>query len=179
MARLVAFLRGINLGNRRLTMDELRDAFAGLGLEDVDTYAASGNVIFRDPEGAPDELVDPIENHLEETLGYPVRTLLRTLPALERVFADGAPNAAEEENGFRAHAVFLRHEADGDVMSALADLEGLDDCFGAVGRQVVWLRRGGLKESPFSMRELTKALGEQDHTMRTLNTVERIVAKFG
>jgi uncharacterized protein (DUF1697 family) len=44
MARYVAFLRGINLGGRRIANDELRSHFEALGCEDVATFRASGNL---------------------------------------------------------------------------------------------------------------------------------------
>lgn len=44
----VAFLRGMNLGGRRLTNDELRAAVTACGCDDVETYQASGNVVLRD-----------------------------------------------------------------------------------------------------------------------------------
>ncbi len=45
--RLVALLRGINVGGRSvIKMAELRPAFEGLGLKDVRTYIQSGNVVF-------------------------------------------------------------------------------------------------------------------------------------
>ena len=38
MQRYIAFLRGINLGKRRLPMSQLRDLFEELGFDDVDTF---------------------------------------------------------------------------------------------------------------------------------------------
>ncbi|NIP60050.1 MAG: DUF1697 domain-containing protein, partial [Gemmatimonadetes bacterium] len=46
MSRHVAFLRGINLGDRRVKMDRLRRHFEAMDLGDVATFIASGNVIF-------------------------------------------------------------------------------------------------------------------------------------
>ena len=46
MARYVAFLRGMNLGNRRIKNHELRAEFERLGFEEVATFRASGNVVF-------------------------------------------------------------------------------------------------------------------------------------
>ena len=46
MARYAAFLRGMNLGGRRITNRDLAAAVTGLGFEDVETFRASGNVIF-------------------------------------------------------------------------------------------------------------------------------------
>lgn len=44
MSRLVAFLRGINLGDRRVTNDELRSHFEDPGLEGVSPVPAEVNV---------------------------------------------------------------------------------------------------------------------------------------
>jgi len=49
MTRYVAFLRGINLGKRRVKMEQLRRHFEGFGLENVATFIASGNVVFDSP----------------------------------------------------------------------------------------------------------------------------------
>ncbi len=46
MPRYVAFLRAINLPGRNVKMDRLRSTFVSLGLDNVDTFIASGNVIF-------------------------------------------------------------------------------------------------------------------------------------
>ena len=51
MARLVALLRGINLGSkRRVAMADLRELLAELGYEDVRTVLASGNAVFTGPK---------------------------------------------------------------------------------------------------------------------------------
>ena len=46
MIRYIAFLRAINVGGRVVTMSRLRDVFVGLGFRGVDTFIASGNVVF-------------------------------------------------------------------------------------------------------------------------------------
>ena len=47
--RYVAFLRAINVGGRVVKMDDLRRHFVSMGLSDVQTFIASGNVIFESP----------------------------------------------------------------------------------------------------------------------------------
>lgn len=44
----IALLRGINVGGwNNLPMKDLRELLAGLGLQNVQTYIQSGNVVFR------------------------------------------------------------------------------------------------------------------------------------
>lgn len=65
----VALLRGINLGNRRLKMDRLRELFEATGFRDVATFIASGNVVFENALRDPAKLEATIERHLERSLG--------------------------------------------------------------------------------------------------------------
>ncbi len=58
--KYVAFLRAVNVGGRLVKMDVLRGIFEKLGLTEVSTFIASGNVIF-ESDGAPDDLEAAIE----------------------------------------------------------------------------------------------------------------------
>ena len=46
MPRLFAFLRAINVGGRTIKMERLRREFEVFGFPGVETFIASGNVIF-------------------------------------------------------------------------------------------------------------------------------------
>jgi uncharacterized protein (DUF1697 family) len=72
MPRYVAFLRAINVGGHIVKMDALRRHFASLGFDDVETFIASGNVIFQSRSTAAAALERRIEACLEERLGYEV-----------------------------------------------------------------------------------------------------------
>lgn len=70
----MAFLRGMNLGKRRIKNDELRAEFEALGFEDVATFRASGNVIFGAPKQSEGALTKTIEAGLGDALGYQYRS---------------------------------------------------------------------------------------------------------
>ena len=57
MERYVAFLRGMNLGERRIKNDELGLEFEALGLDEVASFRASGNVIFAAEESDEEALM--------------------------------------------------------------------------------------------------------------------------
>ena len=68
MHTAIALIRGINVGGKNsLPMADLRELCEGLGLEDVRTYIASGNVVFRAASRAiakaPAALEAAIESH--------------------------------------------------------------------------------------------------------------------
>ena len=79
MARYVAFLRAINVGGHVVKMDVLRAAFDELGFENVETFIASGNVIFDTREKDIPAVERRIEQALQSTLGYEVATFIRSL----------------------------------------------------------------------------------------------------
>lgn len=179
MTRYAAFLRGINLGNRRLTNDELRVAFAGPDVSDVATYRASGNVVFTHEERAAGRALEGVlEARLAHGLGFETTTFVRPLPRLSEIVALPALEGADGE-GFKPHVLFLKREADLEVRERLAALESPDDRFIVVGAEVVWLRRGGLHDAPIQPPDLVRALGGADYTQRTVGTVRGVVEKFG
>lgn len=177
MSRLAAFLSGINLGNRRVKMKILRGHFEAFGLENVASFIASGNVVFDDPGTASRELEREVEEHLEEALGFATATFVRSFPDLEAL-VDHELVTTGVDAGLTPYVVFLRDRADDDVEKALGSLETPDDRFHTLGREVIWLRRGGISDTSISTRDLQKALGPES-TRRKLNTVRRMVEKFG
>ncbi|MDX1675423.1 MAG: DUF1697 domain-containing protein [Longimicrobiales bacterium] len=173
--RAVAFLRGMNLGRRRITNDELRAHFERAGFAGATPYQASGNVVL-DLDREPSAVEPEIESRLADALGYPVDTHVRTLAELADLVASEATKAPGD--GFKVHVIFTRRPVDGEEAAALSALEGPDDRFRPLGRAVLWFRRGGLKDSGIRPADLEAALGPEQ-TMRTLGTVRRIVSKFG
>ncbi len=76
--RYIALLRGINVGGHTVKMEQLRQLFAGLGLENVRSYINSGNVFFETLEADSQEVSQRIEYHLGDALGFEVPVFLRT-----------------------------------------------------------------------------------------------------
>ena len=81
----VAFLRGVNLGKRQMKMAELRACCERMGLADVKTIVASGNVRFTtDDDGG---LRARLEAALEKDFAFPVKVILRTAAEIEAMLA--------------------------------------------------------------------------------------------
>ena len=87
MERHVAFLRGMNLGGRRIKNEELRAEFETLGFEDVATFRASGNVIFSSSGKSEPALSGKVEAGLGDALGYEVPVFLRSCAEVARIAA--------------------------------------------------------------------------------------------
>jgi uncharacterized protein (DUF1697 family) len=170
----------MNLGNRRITNDELCRRFEDLGFTDVAAFLASGNVVFTvpDDEGAdPERLARRIAEGLEAALDYPVPTFLRSADEV-RALAAHEPFPAgqvEASDGKLQVALLASSPAKADREAALALATG-DDRLALGERELWWLPAGRLTDSELDLGALEKRLG--DWTMRTANTVRRMAAKF-
>jgi uncharacterized protein (DUF1697 family) len=178
MPRYVAFLRGLNLGKRRVKMDRLCELFEAEGLDEVASFIASGNVVFRAGSEEPSELERRIESRLREGLGYEVSTILRTLDELRAVAAlePFAGRAGEELEG-SLHVLFLRERPGAGVRKAVEGLATERDAFRVDGREIYWATAGGMSDSAVGFPALEKALAGATTTARNVNTVRRLVAK--
>lgn len=176
MQRYVAFLRGINLGNRRLPMSRLKEAFEVLDFDRVETFIASGNVLFSSSERDARRLERRIAGHLETSLGYDVDTFVRT----DREVADvGRVNRFEEDGreGVSVYVSFLHEELPRDVARKLMAVRTDVDEFRVVGREYYWLCRVRSTESTvWSLPEI-RALGLPTSTMRNLTSIRKLISK--
>jgi len=178
MPKYAAFLRGINLGRRRVTNDRLANAFAGPGVSNVTTFLASGNVMFDAGPDGVDGLKPAVEQRLSSDLGFEVETFIRPLERLAELVELPPPPKATGD-GFNVHAIFLGGAPDKAIERALRKLETEDDVFEVRGSEVLWHRRGRMSDSAIRIADLERALGGMGNTMRNMKTVRRIVAKFG
>ena len=75
--RYVAFLRGINVGGKKVVlMEELNGIFSKAGFTGVKTLIQSGNVIFNVPADEVDGLKQRVEDILLKGLGFSVEVFL-------------------------------------------------------------------------------------------------------
>lgn len=173
----VAFLRAINVGGHTVKMDRLRALFAETGVEDVATFIASGNVVFRAGEPGP-ALEARFERHLFEALGYDVATFVRPLSRLAEIAATSPFGNGGTENGGTLYVGFLKEPAKAAAREALKDLRSDTDDFVLQDRELYWLCHTRFSDSPVSGALLEKTLGAQ-LTIRNANTLKRMAAKFG
>ena len=124
--RLVALLRGINVGGRSvIKMAELRPAFEGLGLKDVRTYIQSGNVVFTS-EGSRRGLAAKIEKGLESKFGFRGRVFLFSADELEEAAANNPFEPERRDKEQYCQLMFLEGEPTAerrDALLAMADDE--------------------------------------------------------
>ncbi len=176
MNRYVAFLRGMNLGGRRIKNDELRLRFKELGFGDLATFRASGNVIFSAASQKPEEIVARVEEGLEGSLGYEVPVFLRSAAEVLEIAAHVPfdPQLVEASPGRLQVSMLLEEPAAkaGEQVLALASKE---DRLAIHGRELYWLPSGGILDSRLEITAIDSALGPT--TTRTKGTVDLLAAK--
>ncbi len=177
--RLIAFLRAINVGGHNVKMDELRRLFEALGFSSVETFIASGNVIFTPPDQDMQALEKSIERHLRDALGYEVTTFIRTAPKLTEI-ANYQPFPLEDLAGEETslYIAFLAASPSEEAREKLMAFRTPVDDFHVHRREVYWLCRTRMSESVFSGALLEKTL-RMPATMRNVTTVRKIAAKYG
>jgi len=176
--KFVAFLRGMNLGNRRLKNEELRAHFEALGCGEVATFRASGNVVFA-KDGRSGELAAELEAGLAEALGYEVPVFLRSAGQLVAI-ARREPFTAKQVDASKGKpqvALLTRTPTVVAAKKALA-LATDEDRLAIEDSELHWLPAGGISESDLNWKAVEAALGPT--TVRTKGTIDQIVAKhFG
>jgi uncharacterized protein (DUF1697 family) len=173
----VAFLRGMNLGKRRIKNEELRAEFEALGFEEVATFRASGNVIFGAGRTSDEaKLTRRIEKGLGESLGYEVTTFLRSCAEVRKVAARQPFEAnlmAKSEGKLQVSLLGKKPTAKQrrEVLALASDR----DLLALEGRELYWLPSGGILESELDLKAIAALLGPD--TRRTMGTIEQIAAR--
>ena len=177
MPKQVAFLRGINVGGHRVSREELRSCFEGMGFREVATFRASGNVIFEADREAPAMMAARIERALAKTLGYGVPAFVRTASEIRAItrhqpFATGLVEASAG----KLQVAFFSTKPATKRWKELQDLATDEDKLAIEGRELYWLPSGGTRESPLNMRMIEQRLAPM--TFRTQGTIEHIARKY-
>ena len=104
MSAWAALLRAVNLGgHNKVPMAELKALCEGLGLERVQTYIASGNVVFSSARSEAD-LRGAIEAALAAKYGKPFGVMVRSTAELASLVAH---NPWPDRPGNRVVAIFI------------------------------------------------------------------------
>jgi uncharacterized protein (DUF1697 family) len=177
MPRYIAFLRAINVGGHTIKMDHLRQLLELLGLSHVETFIASGNVVFEAVEKDVRTLERQIVARLQEALGYDVAVFLRTEAELAAIASYQPFRQADLEAAAALNIAFLAKEPDGESVQKLMALRTEIDDFHVHGREIYWLCLKKQSESTFSNAVLEKTLGRPS-TLRGANTVKKMAAKY-
>lgn len=176
--RYLAFLRGINVGGHRVTMERLRSLFGDLKLANATTFIASGNVIFDSKHPVPAELERRIEACLRRSLGYEVATFIRTPGELADMVAHRPFTAADmDAAGNSLQVGMLKEPLPIAIGQLVPGFRTARDEFHVRGRELYWLSRGKLTESLVSWPKWEKSI-QAVSTMRNITTLRKLCTRY-
>ena len=176
MTRFAAFLRAVNVGGRKLSMDELRGACADVGLEEAQTYIQSGNVAFSSGLRSAAKVEALLEGALLDRTGLDITVIARTAAELAKVVAD-PPWAPTALGPTRLIVVFLKTAPTGRAGPLDLSSYGPETAV-RKGKELYIDYVNGQGRSKVTNAVLERLLGVRC-TARNWNTVEKMLALAG
>lgn len=173
MSKYIAFLRAINVGGHNVKMEHLKGHFESLGFSNVETFIASGNVIFESAAKDPSKLEKKIEAHLHEALGYEVSTFLRSPAEIAAV----AKYKAFKNTGEALNVAFIAEGLDQESTLKLLTYKNEIDDFHVHEREIYWQCQVRQSDSKFSNAVLEKAIRRRA-TLRGISTIQKMAEKY-
>ncbi|MEO7007309.1 MAG: DUF1697 domain-containing protein [Terrimesophilobacter sp.] len=175
--RLIALLRGVNVGGITVKSAPLAATFARQGFTGVRTVLASGNVVFDAPEGTTSvalaKLKHRIESALGESFGYDAWIVLVPQKRMARLVAAYPFTRADETE--HPYVVFASDEnVAAELLAAAHNLTQNIDVTAPGDGVLYWqVPRGSTLDSPFA-KVLAKPRYKPFVTTRNLRTVEKL-----
>jgi uncharacterized protein (DUF1697 family) len=171
--RYVALLRGINVGGKAMIrMTDLKACVEQLGLEEVSTYIASGNVLFGTGRRATASLESEIESAIEGSFGLPVKVIVLDRAAYARI-VEAIPRAWIVDSSLRANVAFVRRGTDAATVVRELEPDPAVETVKTVDGAILWAtKRDAVTRSV--MRKLIGGRAYQELTVRNLNTTLKL-----
>ena len=164
MTTYIALLRAVNVGRTgKLPMADLKDLCVELGFTRIDTYIASGNVVF-DCDLPPQVVQAKLEKALRVYAGKAIGVFVRTAAEMRTVLRK---NPFPDKEPRLTYSFFLNEKPDSGALDAVRGLDGEEMRLGQ--REIYVHYPKGMGQS--KLRIPTAALG----TARNLNTVAKLV----
>ncbi len=179
MHRYAALLRGIAPSGRNMSNDKLRGVFEQLGFTGVGSVLASGNIVFTSDEVAEPLLEQRIEAALNQNLGIPGRTIVRSQAALHALLDSDPFAGLTHGSGTYLTATFLKNPAVPTLTTEHPDGRTRVVGYDPEARAILAVTdNSDPGRTPDFMVWLEKTYGK-DITTRTWLTVQRIVTRLG
>jgi uncharacterized protein (DUF1697 family) len=171
--RLAGLLRAVNVGGRKVLMEDLRRIAAEAGFEAPATLLASGNLLFG-TELSPARAAEKLEAAILDELGVATNVMVRDHDELAAVVeANPFPRQARDEPN-RLMAMFLSGEPQAELDVLASACAGGEEVRAGPGSLYIWFPNGA-GTSKLSNAVIERRLKVRG-TARNWNTVGKLEA---
>lgn len=172
MQNYIAVLRGINVGgHRKIKMADLRQELSAMGLEKVNTYIQSGNIVFSSEEQDKALLKKSIEDKIREVYGFEVPTILLVKEELEQVISE---NPYANYDLSRLYVTFVEKSPERDMLESIQKVDYSPEEFCIVRKHLYFYSPVGRGKSKMSNNFFEKKL-KVNMTSRNWRTVNKLL----
>lgn len=172
---VISMLRGINVGgNRMIKMDALKALYESLGLEQVQTFIQSGNVVFRSKDRAVAPLARRIEDAIAKKYGFRADVLCRTISELRGVVQRNPFAKRPEIHPGKLLVVFLSGSLEKEARARLLMIKGDPEELMAEEAELYIYFPNGQARPKLSMAHVEKA-HKKAWTGRNWNTITKLL----
>jgi len=168
-------LRGINVsGQKKIRMQELKDLYESMGLQEVQTYIQSGNVIFQCADLDMADLKNRIEGTIQAAYGYSVAVLIRTPDEFRRLVENNPLSGEKNIDLTRLQVTFLSASPEKWPMEKIEETKAeSENCF-ISGREIYLYCPEGYGKTRLSTNFFEKKL-KVSATTRNWKTVNKLL----
>lgn len=170
MATWIALLRGIG-GDKALNMTQLTRALEGIGLKDVRTYIATGNVVFSSRKTAA-TLAKEIQACIAAKFGFESKAFILS-PAELAAAAAANPYRQADENHKSLHLFFLEAAPVAPKLDEMKRIAAPTEDFTLKNKVFYFYAPDGIGRSKLGAR-ISQLLGV-DATARNWRTVSKLI----
>ncbi|CAM3846396.1 DUF1697 domain-containing protein [Aquirufa aurantiipilula] len=137
MATYIALLRGINVsGQKMIKMVELKAMFESIGLEAVQTYIQSGNVLFQSVDLMENEMVEKIHSAILERFGFEVDVQVFTVSNWNQIIANNPFVRRDNLDEAKLYVTLLAKEPLAEDVEKLASFAFQEETYQLIERAV-------------------------------------------
>jgi uncharacterized protein (DUF1697 family) len=169
MMEYISFLRGVNVGGRKIRMDDLRELYISLGLKDVSSYIQSGNIIFNHPRN--EDLVSLLENKIMDTFGFEVSIIIRKRSEMEKIVEE---NPFLEEDVSKLHITFLKESPQELPKEYIDQIKDNSEKYSIKGKEIYLFLPNGYGRTKLSNNFFEKKL-KVTATTRNFKTTRKLL----
>lgn len=174
MAKLVGFLRGINVGgHHKLPMAELKSLLTNLGCENVNTILNSGNIVFETKKKDIAGLERMIETALNENFGFPVPTILIPHEQINELVNEDPFASVEIHKNIRLYVSFLKEPSTIKLKLPYISKDKSYKIIDSKNKIIISVLDITTSNTPKGMEDLEKLFGK-NITTRNWNTIQKL-----